>query len=502
MTLTIDKGKMPNTLVIVGGGVAGLATAYYCLKANATWDKITILERSDRFGGRVHTIRESGYYYESGAGRVSSAHHRLLSLLKDFNIGLLPITIKRRYVGIKDTDSSKHTDLIKIILQCSDGIPDSRLKQMTFGELALECVGADKAKHLQNVFGYDAEFRVMNAYDGCRAFKTDFKTHTKYYRVEGGFDRLIQELVSYLTASKKVSLLTRSSVISIDGTTLRYLDASSREHTITPTSIVCAVPQASLLELFPEEKSVLSSVVAVPLNRLYGFVDPTWLQGQPVTTTDNSIRMFVPINMQSGLSMISYTDSMYAKYWHRHPERIYKKLAEIFPDCPEVKDVRSHYWDAGVHYWKKGVDSQVLQDRILHLKGNHVPTYVVGETYSMHQAWVEGALESVEHALKSMQRQGGAKQMTKQELADLRKEGVLYVLLEDKLQPNMLRVVDVTQWQKQHPGGSWPYQKHAYKNATSAFNSIQTHFKNGEYSPWVQQVLRKYTLGYTKIKVR
>ena len=46
---------MVRHVVVVGGGVAGLTVASRL--ANNTAFRVTLLEASDRVGGRVHTIR-------------------------------------------------------------------------------------------------------------------------------------------------------------------------------------------------------------------------------------------------------------------------------------------------------------------------------------------------------------------------------------------------------------------------------------------------------------
>ncbi|GAA0300967.1 oxygen-dependent protoporphyrinogen oxidase [Gracilibacillus halotolerans] len=56
-------------VVIVGGGIAGLTTAFYLNKAiseNQLDVEVKLLEASDRFGGKINTIKKSGFTIERG----------------------------------------------------------------------------------------------------------------------------------------------------------------------------------------------------------------------------------------------------------------------------------------------------------------------------------------------------------------------------------------------------------------------------------------------------
>jgi monoamine oxidase len=55
---------MAKSVVIIGGGIAGLSAAADLLRNNGT---VTVLEAKERFGGRIHTIRESALPIELGA---------------------------------------------------------------------------------------------------------------------------------------------------------------------------------------------------------------------------------------------------------------------------------------------------------------------------------------------------------------------------------------------------------------------------------------------------
>ena len=66
---------MPKSVIIIGGGIAGLSAANELLRSGCI---VTVLEAKKRFGGRMHTIRDGKLPIELGAEFIHGKSKPLL----------------------------------------------------------------------------------------------------------------------------------------------------------------------------------------------------------------------------------------------------------------------------------------------------------------------------------------------------------------------------------------------------------------------------------------
>jgi monoamine oxidase len=110
--------------------------------------------------------------------------------------------------------------------------------------------------------------------------------------------------------------------------------------------------------------------------------------------------------------MTSYTDSTDTRPWKKIYDEggdaalgpaVMTGLRKLFPDIENPTFFKSHYWKHGCSYWLPGLYEPEEESRkIMYPIPFRFPNvYVCGESYSMRQAWIEGALEHAEQMLET-----------------------------------------------------------------------------------------------------
>ena len=448
--------------IVVGGGISGMYMTY---KLQETGNKILLVEGSNRLGGRIFTDQEKGLSMEMGAGRISEKHHKVMSLIRELDLDKelleLPKDIQYKVSGPR----VDFYGLINELYSEKKHYSKQYLETVSLLQYAIDVLGYKLAKVLQYQLGYDAEFQYLNAYHALKAHKHDLFSDNAYYIVKSGLSSLVKGLETRFKDNVSVQLDTFVTDIGE-----RYIRVGDKKY--HGKYIFLCVPQKTLqsLSLF-ETIPQVSKVKSIPLIRIYAQYPKdksgkVWFHKLKRTITDNYIRHIIPISVEQGLLMISYTDSLYADMWNQlskmtqsqlvsHLHKEIKTVLGIEPPKPIF--VKSHYWSEGIHMWNPGCSvAKEYQTMLKPFDTRDI--FVINESYSLHQGWIEGCLDMCYDVLDQLpdfsrtRIKGGKSNKPKVKLYSfnqvLKHRNWIILDLRGKL-----RIYDVGKWMQKHPGG-------------------------------------------------
>lgn len=408
-------------IVIVGAGLAGL----YCgIELAKKGKSVCILEKYKYLGGRVVTYNQGQYSWEIGAGRIADSHTRVHSLLSHYGLKTYPLSEKQIFVEQNgEQRDNNFTTLFQPILRELSELPISVLEKYTLEEIMKSIYGEAKTRELVAEFPYRAELSVLRADLGIAAFtEGEMSSYKGYSVVGGGLSLLIEAMANEFKKKGGVIKLNYEMVglSQPDAHSKVVIECRVEKHAadvVYAKKVILAL-HSSALKSCPDTRHfpALKHLVMCPLLRTYG-VFPTengsaWFAGLDRCVTDGPVRYFIPIDDKKGVAMVSYTDANDANYLIKMLNRqgeaalsefILNELRSMFPDrvIPKYTLFKAHPWYAGCTYWTPGdYDPELMSQEAMHPDKFMPSVYVCGESFSMKQAWMEGALEHASDMLK------------------------------------------------------------------------------------------------------
>lgn len=415
--------------IIVGGGLAALYCAREILKKKPG-ASIIVLEKYKKLGGRaVSYSKDLGgkvgkVQWEIGAGRISTSHRLVLDLIHEYGLHTVPIGsgLLFKKDGASEFEENYFEPALEILMKPLLDLPPTVLATNTLKELLDQVHGKKDVQLWMERFPYYAEIVYMRADRALREFTHEFKSHEGYCACVEGLSALIDCLVADI---EKRGGVVRNQCELVDfganSVTFRvgsFRDGDSRPlETIEAKKIIFALHANALREL-KEFRSwdLLKKVTMEPLCRIYAVFPvrngKSWFEGLPRVVTTTTIRYFIPIRYEKGVAMVSYTDSKYAEAYMKVKDdaalekMVMRDLRATFPEkkIPDPIFFKAHPWTEGVTYWVPGNYSPE-KESVAALKPfpeKYPDIYVCGESFSLRQGWMEGALEHAEVLLKKL----------------------------------------------------------------------------------------------------
>lgn len=401
--------------IIIGAGIAGLY-AYEKLKAEAEGiNKILVIEAANKVGGRMGEDEFYNTKVSIGAGIGRKSKDKLLrKLLKNHGIKAVEFQVHKRWLTALQEQEAR-----AIIAELKHAYNSTIDAGSTFKDYAIRKIG----QPLYNKFMKHYEYTDMQYAD---AFETLF-----HYGLEDNFNGWTalsipwNELLEKMTPPKcdiifnhRVQRIHRlAGERSSLGSTARETSVSLGEWLIDNKyackNVIIATTISSVRHLLPIHRQIYNQIESQPFMRIYGkfgkesaAIVKEATKGTSVIV-NNQIKRIIPINPDTGIYMVVYSDNSNAEYIKDHvqgndPESrewLCRKLEQAFGleiDSLKMTAIKKYYWHEGTHYYIPFGGIESYETWVPKARNPEPGIYVVGEMISRDQGWVEGALQSVE----------------------------------------------------------------------------------------------------------
>jgi hypothetical protein len=415
--------------IIVGAGITGLYLAYKLLLKGVSAVDIVIFEGSDRIGGRIYTNEHKGFRYSVGAGRLGKKHKYVMKIIKDFKLQDQMINIGKNTNYFVEGRLMNEAELLShyksnfkslnelwryaIEKKLNGNKYDPSLYNLhNYFSLILS---ANDVELLKISLGYIGEMYDMNAYNGIITLRKDFDIrNNEFFILRDGIHILCDVLYKYILDAGvpvKFSSILEDVCDSESGASgesgdKKYVKVSGVKHSYSKLYLTIKRGDYMNIGYFKKYESLFNTVSDGHLLRIFAQYKDVWFKDMPKILTQNKLQFIIPIDYNSGLIQISYSDRYNADFWNAFKnEKDVKKyltkiLNEMFPEknIKEPEWITMHFWKAGDHMWNVGVNTKKIQEKMDEI---FIPKdiYILGETYSERQAWIEGAIETVHKKL-------------------------------------------------------------------------------------------------------
>jgi hypothetical protein len=416
-------------VVIIGAGLAGLRCGIEILhkRPNAT---VVLLEKYKYLGGRVVTYKKTlqdvkgkctHLQWENGAGRIHTSHTKVLELVKKYNLQTIPLSSEQMLMEDGTLKENTFDQLFHLFLPSLESFQPEILANHTLRQLFQMLLKA-KADSFLLQFPYRAELDTLRADQAIESFKREMGTSKGYVVVKEGLSELVKGMVDEFKGLGGLVFPehTVSDIVKEGDSYLVKAKTKNGDTLWDAKKVICALHSEALKEIpcFSTWKPLLHLKME-PLLRVYA-VFPTekgtsWFSDIPRCVSTGPIRYFIPINPACGIVMMSYTDGRDARALEAMLEKegedaledyLMKELRKMFPtkEIPESLFFKPHPWTHGCTYWLPGsYDPETLSKEALEPFPSTMPgLHCCGESFSLRQAWMEGALEHADMLLKDI----------------------------------------------------------------------------------------------------
>lgn len=431
-----DMAHASYDVIVVGAGISGLYTVRELLRRHPAW-RVALVEKYKGLGGRTFSYKVPGFtgvQWEMGAGRVRKNHQMVMRLLKEYGLTFVPISEKVSFLkgpGERLQESIFESFCIPLYIAPLANLSKKILATKTIREIMVEIYGREKTEEVLVQFPYRSEVDTLRADLGLEAFLGDgeMSSYSDYGVIGEGFSALVASLRDECER-RGCTILNRHNVTDIQSAGGNATDVSIHfgKRGEIEGDIILRAEKACVLALHRDALAtirpfhtwpLLRYIKTQPLLRCYAIFGKknVWFRGLGKIVTPMRPRYILPMDEKNGVIMISYTDDGDARDYMRIQKEggdvalqgaIMKDIRALFPEMyiPDPLFFRSHPWETGCSYWLPGLyDPREVSEEMRRPYKEKLPgVWLCGESWSLRQAWVEGALENTEMCLAELEK--------------------------------------------------------------------------------------------------
>ena len=432
-------------VIVVGGGLAGLCTAY---ELQALGHTVTVLEAQMRPGGRVRTLREPfapGLHVEAGAEQIPGAHEITQHYARVLGLTLLP----NRTVGTRLvyhvrgqrvvngegavwpyalTDEERTLGLAGLFRKyVDDDVARARagFPRQTVGALSeldrqtpgawLRSKGASPAAADLIALGFGADFGSAASFV---LHSVNSRGSVQNYRIDGGNDRLPRQLATRVEVKYGMPVVA---VRQDDRGVEVVVRGGGGSETLRADRAVCTLPCPAIRRIFDEARLSAAKQRAIR-EQYYSRTVKVFLQTRTrfwlkdnwsgFAETDLPIERLTPdpgVDPGSRGALAAYPIGVYTSDLEKMSEdqrvaAARDQATQIFPELrSECEGGMSHCW--GLDPWEGGsfalhAPGQIgFLDTLAAVEGR---IHFAGEHTSPWTGWMQGALESARRVVREI----------------------------------------------------------------------------------------------------
>jgi len=402
-------------IIIIGSGISGLYSALNIQKFSPN-TSFLVLEKHKKqwIGGRTSNETFHGTSIVTGAGVGRKNKDKLLiKLMNDIGLGYSEYKSAINYSQL-----FSHLDIIEIVNKLKILYREHpELHSKTFKQFFIQTLGEQLYKKFIMSVGY-TDYENADVYETLYNYGMD-DDKGGWIGLHISWKKLVDTLYHKIGSEHFKFSSGVVSVKKIKDSPCLFEIKTENNKVYHSNKVIVATTISGIKTLVPgaaDKNSIYQQIHGQPFLRLYAKFNKgsSEIMKKYVTTytiLPGPLQKIIPIDADKGVYMIAYSDNNnalllkdYLKNTTRNRD-LYCELIEKSLGIPNgslhILDIKDYYWPIGTHYYEplKREEFQNREDFLYKVQHPEKGMLVVGEAVSIHQGWVQGALESVNAVL-------------------------------------------------------------------------------------------------------